>query len=158
MIMESIYIKDKTYKLFYKLRYSLLYTDIDEDKYDYYYNSDWYEVIKDYQSIIEIYNEAFTEIWPYDKFYHISNAYKLFAKIKWNEFQKQKKELESQNKMLQDLPVYLAIVNPNVTSTYDKKTLLMTKKGLIKKLQNANEEEQNKIIESLYQINLTRKM
>ena len=158
MIMESIYIKDKTYKLFYKLRYSLLYTDIDEDKYDYYYNSDWYEVIKDYQSIIEIYNEAFTEIWPYDKFYHISNAFKLFAKIKWNEFQKQKKELESQNKMLQDLPVYLAIVNPNVTSTYDKKTLLMTKKGLIKKLQNANEEEQNKIIESLYQINLTRKM
>ena len=158
VVMESNYIKDRTYKLFYKLRYSLLFNDLDENKYNYYHNNDWYEVIKDYQSIIEIYNDALTESWSYDKFYHISNAFKLFAKTKWDEFQKQKNELDRENKKLNDLPIYLARVNPNITSTYDKKTLLMTKRGLIKNLQNAKEDEQDKIIDCLHQINLTRKM
>ena len=158
MVMESNYIKDRTYKLFYKLRYSLLFNDMDEDKYNYYHNNDWYEIIKDYQSIIEIYNDALTESWFYDKFYHISNAFKLFAKIKWDEFQKQKNELDKENKKLKELPIYLARVNPNIASTYDKKTLLITKRGLIKNLQNAKEDEQDKIIECLHQINLTRKM
>ena len=158
MVMESNFIKDRTYRLFYKLKYSLLFNDMDENKYNCYHNNDWYEVIKDYHSIIEIYNDALIESWAYDKFYHITNAFKLFAKIKWDEFQKQKNELDKENKMLNELPIYLARVNPNIASTYDKKTLLMTKRGLIKNLQNVNEDEQDIIIECLHQINLTRKM
>lgn len=158
MVMESNYIKSQTYKLFYKLRYSLLFNDMDEDKYNYYHNNDWYEVIKDYQSIIEIYNNALIESWPYDKFYHITNAFKLFAKIKWEEYQKCQNMIAKENKNLEELPIYLAKENPNIALTYDKQTLLMTKKGLIKNLQNAKEDEQDKIIECLHQINLTRKM
>ena len=158
MVMESNYIKDRTYKLFYKLRYSLLFSDMDEDKYNYYHNNDWYEVIKDYQSIIEIYNDALIESWSYDKFYHISNAFKLFAKIKWEEYQKCQNMIIKENNDLEELPIYLARVNSNIVSTYDKKTLLMAKSGLIKNLQNVKEDEQDKIIECLHQINLTRKM
>ena len=158
MIMESNFIKDRTYKLFYKLKYSLLFNDMDEDKYNYYHNNDWYEVIKEYQSIIEIYNDALNESWSYDKFYHISNAFKLFAKIKWEEYQKYQNMITKENKDLEELPIYLAKVNPNIILTYDKKTLLMTKRGLIKNLQKVNEDEQDKIIECLHQINLTRKV
>ena len=158
MVMESNYIKDRTYKLFYKLRYSLLFNDMDEDKYNYYHNNDWYEVIKDYQSIIEIYNDTLTESWSYDKFYHIINAFKLFSKIKWEEYQKCQNMIAKENKDLEELPIYLAKENPKITKTYDKKTLLKTKKDLIKNLQNVDEEEQDKIIGSLYYINLTRKM
>ena len=158
MVMESNFIKDRTYRLFYKLRYSLLFNDMDEDKYNYYHNNDWYEVIKDYQSIIEIYNDTLTESWSYDKFYHIINAFKLFSKIKWEEYQKCQNMIAKENKDLEELPIYLAKENPKITKTYDKNTLLKTKKDLIKNLQNVDEEEQDKIIGSLYYINLTRKM
>ncbi len=158
MIMESNFIKSKTYKLLYKLRYNVLFNTLEDKNYDCYYNSDWYDVIKNYKSIIEIYNEALNESWSYDKFYHISNAFKLFAKIKWEEYQKCQNMIAKENKDLEELPVYLAIVNPEITKTYDKKTLLKTKKNLIKNLQTTSEVEQDKIIESLHYINLTRKM
>ena len=158
MIMESNYLKSKTHRLLYKLRYNLLFNQLEDNKYDCYYNSDWYNAIKDYQSIIEIYNNALSESWTYEKFFHVSNAFKLFAKIKWEEYQRQQNIVANENKKLEELPVYLAKENPEITKTYDKKTLLKTKKDLIKNLQNINEEEQDKIIESLYYINLTRKM
>lgn len=158
MIMESNYFKSITYKLLNKLRYNLLFNQLEDENYNCYYNSDWYDAIKDYQSIMVIYNEALNESWAYDKFYHITNAYKLFAKIRWEEYQRQKDITDKNNKMLKDLPSYLAIANPEITETFDKKTLLNAKKDLIKNLQNTSEEEQDKIIESLHYINLTRKM
>ena len=158
MIMESNYLKSKTHKLLYKLRYNLLFNQLEDNKYDCYYNSDWYDTIKEYKSIIEIYSDAFKESWPYEKFYHISNAFKLFAKIKWEEYQRQQNNVAKENKELEELPVYLAKENPEIIKTYDKKMLLKTKKDLIKNLQNTNEEEQDKIIESLHYINLTRKI
>ena len=158
MIMESNFIKSKTYKLLYKLRYNVLFNQLENNKYDCYYNSDWYDAIKDYKSIIEIYNDALTDSWSYERFYHISNAFKLFAKIRWEEYQRQENLINKENKELQELPVYLAKINPEIIKTYDKKTLLKTKKDLIKNLQNTKEEEQDKIIESLHYINLTRKM
>ncbi len=158
MIMESNYFKSKTHKLLYKLRYNLLFDQLEDKNYDCYYNSDWYNAIKDYQSIIEIYNNALSESWTYEKFFHVSNAFKLFAKIKWEEYQKHQNMIAKENKELEELPVYLAKENPEIIKTYDKKMLLKTKKDLIKNLQNTSEEEQDKIIESLHYINLTRKM
>lgn len=158
MVIVANNIKSQTFGMFYKLKYNSLFAEVNDIIYDRYYNNEWYNSIKDYNNIIDIYNEALVNSWSYEKFYHISNAYKLYLKIKEQEEEKEQIRIAKENQMLKELPVYLAIKNPVLVNSYDRATLLKTKKQLIKNLQNANEEEQNQIIESLYQINLTRKM
>ena len=119
---------------------------------DKYYNSSWYEVIKDYNNILEIYNEAFQNSWPYERFYDITNAYKLFKKIKQEEEAKRINKINQENQDMSELPNYLLLKNPNLISLFDKDSLQKIRNDLITRLVLLNEEEQNQTINCLYQL------
>ena len=158
MVMSSNYIKSEMYGVYYKLEYGLMFVNNPTINYDLYHNNDWYMRVKGYQDIIEIYNDALVESWPYEKFYHISNAFKFFKQMELEETKKHQEELVKEDKKLEDLPSFLILSNPHLIKIFDKKTLLQVKKKLIRELSNTSEKEQDIMIERLYQINLTKKM
>ncbi len=121
-----------------------------------YYNNDWYNLIKDYHNIRQIYDDALTNSWSYETFLDISNAFKLFQKKRYEEQIKAKLQIKNANKSLEELPSYLVLNNPNLTSLFDVQTLKMIKKDLITRLADLNEGEQNQTINCLY--HLTKKL
>ena len=121
-----------------------------------YYNNDWYDLIKDYHNMWQIYNDALTNSWPYETFLDISQAFKLFQKMQNEEQTKAKLQIKNENKSLEELPSYLVLNNPNLTSLFDVQTLKMIKKDLITRLADLNEGEQNQTINCLY--HLTKKL
>ena len=121
-----------------------------------YYNNDWYDLIKDYHNMRQIYNDALTNSWPYETFLDISQAFKLFQKMQNEEQTKAKLQIKNENKSLEELPSYLVLNNPNLTSLFDVQTLKMIKKDLITRLADLNEGEQNQTINCLY--HLTKKL
>lgn len=155
LLIKSYYIEKEIYKIYYDQKFNYHFNSV--SNYQNYHNSEWYTRIKDYQSIEQIYLEALQESWPYEKFYHIINAFKLFKEIRTEQIKQQQEYILEEEQKLRELPVYLCLTHPDLITSFEKDILKNVKRELIKKLPNVNEQEENKIINSLYKINLIKK-